>query len=1362
MRKKFTFLIVVLLLLGNITAWGQTYTWNLVTDTSSLQAGDVVVIACNTEGKTAGDITDNVMSSITSTFNNDYSQITSLEATTIELTLGVTSGAWTLANSSGQLLGATKVKELAWDSGTTTWNISIADNNVTIQNETLEYGNMQHYDRNPRFTTYTSNQTPVQLYKKTQSGSSTYTITYNCNNGTSNCPENTTSPAGNYTLASAPSRTCHTFLGWNDGTTTYNAGDTYSITGNVVFTAQWSQDTYNIVYHANGGTGNDYSDSKTCGTDYTVLDYTDASFTAPAATPHFAGWATTAEGNVAHIAGGNYSNDADLDLYAKWSATTYTVTLNPGTGSVDPTSLNGITVDLSTVTVTPPTDWTFFGWTTSPVEETTITPAIINGTYTLTGNVTLYAVYSKSETSGSLATTLDLSTSTQITTCEESTLVFTETPVTLTVTRVGSNTAANNFCPCTDKTSTRFYSGNNSVIDAGSNAMSNIVFTATTAGFAEKLCNSAWTNATTSVNGEIVTVTPTSNATSVSFIPTEYCGVSSIAITHVGSTTTYNSNPITSTTPTITASIDDDQLNFNPTNNTSSVGTITIEGANLSSNDIIVSLQNGSSSGFEYSTDGVSYSTTVPTSLTLVDGSVVMYVRMNSSSADDISAGIIFTGDNGTVTSEALTFTGTTLIAYTITIDPNIIGGQVTASATQAVAGAQITLEQNANTGYSFISFSVTDASENPITVTGNTFTMPESNVTVTATFVQPFSYSLVTNVSQLNSGATYIITNGKSGSVNAMGLQKEDNRGIATVSEAGETIALTPASSASQDNAAFEFILGVSNDKWTFYDILNSGYLYAASSSSNYLKIQSTNNANGEWNITFDTDDNATVQSTGTNSRNIIRYNSTSELFSCYNSGQKDIFLYVKNEIKQEGNNYTVYGKVSAENLTIAATETYTIKGGAVLTITGTLTNTTAANLIIEDGGQLIFNNSGVQATVEKNFITPTGTWTQDDATGWHFISSPVTSQTIQSFIDNAGENDYDLYKWDGSQQDENNNNTSWYNYKGDGNNFENNFTVGTGYLTAYESATQFDFTGELNFGTSYSFENLTYNADNGWENYALLGNPYTYAMDWSKFSMTNVFNGFAVVNPSTGAFDYATSGLIYPGQGFMIYTQETSPTLSYDKNGGAKRDNSVNEINVFVEGQESHDNTIIRLGKNEKGGFAKLTNMNRNMALVYLPVNGVHYAIASFEEDTESIPVSFKAKISGLYTFSVKLNGKFAYLHLIDNLTGADIDLLKENSYSFMANTNDYASRFKLVLNPIENGPTSGENFAFFSNGNLIINSIENGAILQVIDIQGHILSNETVNGSYNKALNMNAGIYVIRLIESDNVRIQKIVVE
>lgn len=61
-----------------------------------------------------------------------------------------------MANSDGQLLGATAAKKLAWDSGTTTWSISIESNSATIQNGTSTYGRFLYNVNSPRFTTYTS------------------------------------------------------------------------------------------------------------------------------------------------------------------------------------------------------------------------------------------------------------------------------------------------------------------------------------------------------------------------------------------------------------------------------------------------------------------------------------------------------------------------------------------------------------------------------------------------------------------------------------------------------------------------------------------------------------------------------------------------------------------------------------------------------------------------------------------------------------------------------------------------------------------------------------------------------------------------------------------------------------------------------------------------------------------------------------------------------------------------------------------------------------------------------------------------------------------------------------------------------
>ena len=72
---------------------------------------------------------------------------------------------------------------------------------------------------------------------------------------------------------------------------------------------------------------------------------------------------------------------------------------------------------------------------------------------------------------------------------------------------------------------------------------------------------------------------------------------------------------------------------------------------------------------------------------------------------------------------------------YTVAIASGIANGTVTASPTTAAEGTDITLTAEPASGYTFGSYSVTDADGAAVTVTDNKFTMPESNVTVTATF---------------------------------------------------------------------------------------------------------------------------------------------------------------------------------------------------------------------------------------------------------------------------------------------------------------------------------------------------------------------------------------------------------------------------------------------------------------------------------------------------------------------------------------------------------------------------------------------------------------------------------------------------
>lgn len=134
--------------------------YDLVTDASTLEAGDKLVIANSANSVAAGSLSSQVLSSVSASISDDTLELS--DDMTV-FTLGGSEGNWTLADSDGQLLGATAVKKLAWDSGTTTWSISISGGSATIQNGTESYGRFLCNTSTPRFTTYTSSTSSSML-----------------------------------------------------------------------------------------------------------------------------------------------------------------------------------------------------------------------------------------------------------------------------------------------------------------------------------------------------------------------------------------------------------------------------------------------------------------------------------------------------------------------------------------------------------------------------------------------------------------------------------------------------------------------------------------------------------------------------------------------------------------------------------------------------------------------------------------------------------------------------------------------------------------------------------------------------------------------------------------------------------------------------------------------------------------------------------------------------------------------------------------------------------------------------------------------------------------------------------------------
>ncbi len=152
--------------------------------------------------------------------------------------------------------------------------------------------------------------------------------------------------------------------------------------------------------------------------------------------------------------------------------------------------------------------------------------------------------------------------------------------------------------------------------------------------------------------------------------------------------------------------------------------------------------------------------------------------------------------------------------------------------------------------------------------------------------------WQLVKNVEELEAGDIVIIA--AKGANSAMSTnQKSNNRGAADITKVGDFLA-EPSATVQQ----FTLVNGTKENTFAFYDRGLKMYLYAASSSSNYLRSQETIDNNGSWAITIANTGVATVKAQGTYTHNWMRFNDANFqdsglLFSCYTTGQKDICIY-------------------------------------------------------------------------------------------------------------------------------------------------------------------------------------------------------------------------------------------------------------------------------------------------------------------------------------------------------------------------------------------------------------------------------------------------------------------------------------
>ena len=360
---------------------------------------------------------------------------------------------------------------------------------------------------------------------------------------------------------------------------------------------------------------------------------------------------------------------------------------------------------------------------------------------------------------------------------------------------------------------------------------------------------------------------------------------------------------------------------------------------------------------------------------------------------------------------------------------------------------------------------------------------------------------------------------------------------------------------------------------------------------------------------------------------------------------------------------------------------------------------------------------------------------YAEDSIGHYYLIASPIGEVDPEN-VTNMLSNSYDLYYFDQSPELE------WINYYGDDGNY--NLVSGKGYLYANSEDVTLTFTG---FPYSGDGEvTLTYDANAHFAGWNLVGNPFAQEAFPDR--------DFYVMNTEGNEIQAAERNYVEPMEGIFVVAEEDGETMTFSTEVPEKGAALV--MNVTCNRGTAIDRAIVRFG--EKSTLPKFMLNARNTKLC-IPQDDKDYAVVSADSDMGEMPVNFKAAKNGTYTLSFS-NEKvsFSYLHLIDNLTGVDADLLENPNYTFNAQTTDYATRFKLVF---ATGNASDDNFVFFSNGKWVINN-DGKAIVQVVDVTGRILKSEQIDGCYSMSIKAVPGVYMFRLLNGNDMKVQKVVVK
>ena len=445
---------------------------------------------------------------------------------------------------------------------------------------------------------------------------------------------------------------------------------------------------------------------------------------------------------------------------------------------------------------------------------------------------------------------------------------------------------------------------------------------------------------------------------------------------------------------------------------------------------------------------------------------------------------------------------------------------------------------------------------------------------------------------------------------------------------------------------------------------------------------------------------------------------------------------------------------------LTVNEGQSLTLQSGTTLTVTGELANAVATGLVITDGAQLVNASANVGATVEKDIVA----YGPSNPDGWYTIASPMEGMEIEGsgFVTP----NFDLYRYD----ETNLANAEWQNYKANHPDFIT-FETGRGYLYANSNTFSPAFTGTLN--ASEVTYPLTYTErPDALSGFNLIGNPFPhqiYKGAGGAIDNANLASGYYTLTNEGAWHVHTFEDAIQPGQGVLVKTVAATELKFGKTNAPASAENgskaSAGRLDVAVAGNGGEDRCFVYLSSGI--GLEKMDGFSETVPSLWIRDNGCNFAITHIGSESETLDLMFKNQLAGTYALTVDVNvADFNYLHLIDHVTGADVDLLRQPTYTFHATGNEYEARFVLVFRQntgIGEDGASAESTTFcFVKDNMLYFSIETGhAQVTLTDALGRVVKSAEVNGNGISLADLQAGLYVVRMVNGGATKTQKVII-